>query len=165
MAYKFQKVDNIDIEQDPVRPELSLAFRNSKTRGREIYALVNDKGEYASIVCIAHCKFIPKSVDELKKFSDPTGNIAIAYTVWSHTKGAGKTIIDHLLKMARDSKQTKRVVTLSPLTLMAKNFHEKNGAVRIGLNPETQNFEYSLKDTRWEKYMKDAKKWFGLHVG
>jgi CRISPR/Cas system endoribonuclease Cas6 (RAMP superfamily) len=67
--------------------------------------------------------------------------------------------------MARDSKQTNRVVTLSPLTLMAKNFHEKNGAVRIGLNPETQNFEYSLKDTRWEKYMKDAKKWFGLHVG
>ena len=118
MAYKFQKVDNIDIEQDPVRPELSLAFRNSKTRGREIYALVNDKGEYASIVCIAHCKFIPKSVDELKKFSDPTGNIAIAYTVWSHTKGAGKTIIDHLLKMARDSKQTKRVLSAYEVSIV-----------------------------------------------
>lgn len=49
MACKFQKIDVIDIEQDPVRPELSLAFRNS----------------------------------------DPTGSIAIAYTVWSHTKGAG----------------------------------------------------------------------------
>ena len=93
------ELKSCDVKEDPVRPELSLAFRNSKTRGREIYALVNDKGGYASVVCIAHCKFVPKSVDELKKFSDPTGNIAIAYTVWSNTKGAGKTIIDHLLKI------------------------------------------------------------------
>ena len=48
---------------------------------------------------------------------------------------------------------------------MAKNFHEKNGAIRIGLNHETQNFEYSLRDTRWEETMKNAKKWFHLHVG
>ena len=68
MAFKFQKIDVIDIEQDPVRPELSLAFRSSKTRGREIYALVDDKGGYASVVCIAHCKFVPKSVDELRSF-------------------------------------------------------------------------------------------------
>ena len=102
---------------------------------------------------------------ELKKFTDPEGNIVIPYTVWSRKKGAGKTIIDHLLKLARETKQIERVVTLSPLTLMATNFHERNGAIQIGLNAETQNFEYSIADTRWEKYMKDAKKWFSLHVG
>ncbi|SVD13503.1 uncharacterized protein METZ01_LOCUS366357 [marine metagenome] len=70
-----------------------------------------------------------------------------------------------MLKFARETKQIERIVTLSPLTLMATNFHERNGAIQIGLNAETQNFEYSIADTRWEKYMKDAKKWFSLHVG
>lgn len=161
--FKFDKTFEIDIEQDPVRPELSLSFRLKD--GREIYSLTDESGVKVAIVCIAYCKFVPKSIDELKKFTDLEGEIVIPYTVWSKHKGAGKTIIDHLLKMARDSKQIKRVITLSPLTLMAKNFHEKNGAVRIGLNHETQNFEYSLADTRWEKYLKDTKKWFGLHVG
>lgn len=165
MSYKFEIINDVDIEQDPVRPELSLKFRDSKEKGRQMYALVDDEGKYAAVICTALCTFIPKTIDELKKFSSADGEVAIAYTVWSNKKGAGKTIVDHLLKHCRDTKQIKRMVTLSPLTLMAKNFHEKNGAVRIGLNLETQNFEYSLADTRWEKYMKDAKKWFGLHVG
>ena len=161
--YKFEPITEVDIEQDPVRPELSLQFRTKD--GRQMYALQDETGKNVAVVCIAYCKFVPKSIDELKKFTDPTGEVVIPYTVWSRHKGAGKTIVDHLLKLARDSKQIKRVITLSPLTLMAKNFHEKNGAVRIGLNHETQNFEYSLADTRWEKYLKDTKKWFGLHVG
>ena len=37
-----------------------------------------------------------------------------------------------------------RVVTLSPLTPMATHYHIRNGAMLIGLNPSTQNFEYSL---------------------
>ena len=38
----------------------------------------------------------------------------------------------------------KRIVTLSPLTPMATHYHMRNGAKLLGLNPTTQNFEYSL---------------------
>ena len=163
MNFTFEKITEIDIQQDPVRSELSLQFRIDP--GREIYALKQEDGKNAAVVCIAYCDHVPKSVDELKKFTNPIGEVCIAYTVWSQVKGAGRTVINHLISKARESKQVKRVVTLSPLTLMAKNFHEKNGAIRIGLNHETQNFEYSLRDTRWEETMKKAKKWFHLHVG
>ena len=161
--YEFKNIVEVDIEQDPVRPELSLNFRVSD--GREMYALIDEDNNKVAVICLCYTKFVPKSIDELKKFTDPEGNIVIPYTVWSRKKGAGKTIIDHLLKLARETKQIERIVTLSPLTLMATNFHERNGAIQIGLNAETQNFEYSIADTRWEKYMKDAKKWFSLHVG
>jgi hypothetical protein len=36
-----------------------------------------------------------------------------------------------------------RVVTLSPLTPMATHFHISNGAKQIGINDDTQNFEYT----------------------
>ncbi len=37
-----------------------------------------------------------------------------------------------------------RLVTLSPLTEMATNFHERNGAKLIQINETTQNFEYKV---------------------
>ena len=39
--------------------------------------------------------------------------------------------------------ETKRLVTLSPLTPMATHFHINNGAKLISINSETQNFEYN----------------------
>jgi hypothetical protein len=36
------------------------------------------------------------------------------------------------------------LVTLSPLTEMATNFHKKNGAKLIQINQNTQNFEYKI---------------------
>ena len=36
------------------------------------------------------------------------------------------------------------LVTLSPLTEMARNFHLNNGAEEIQVNDETQNFEYKI---------------------
>jgi len=35
-----------------------------------------------------------------------------------------------------------RLITLSPLTDMARNFHLRNGAIEIQVNESTQNFEY-----------------------
>ena len=35
-----------------------------------------------------------------------------------------------------------RLITLSPLTEMARKFHLSNGAVQIQVNETTQNFEY-----------------------
>ena len=70
-------------------------------------------------------------------------NIAIAYTVWSRKRGAGKEIINKVLEHAKQI-GIQRVVTLSPLTPMATHFHIRNGAKQININEETQNFEYEL---------------------
>ena len=69
---------------------------------------------------------------------------AVAYTVWSRKRGAGKEIIAKLLEHVQKNTELKRMVTLSPLTPMATHFHIRNGAKLIKHNPDTQNFEYKL---------------------
>jgi hypothetical protein len=62
----------------------------------------------------------------------------IFYTVWSYEKGYGRLILNELLQLL----QTKRYVTLSPKTEMAKNFHLRNGAKLLANNKTSYNFEY-----------------------
>ena len=135
------ELDDIDVSEDPVRPELSLGFRI--THGRKIFGLkYND--EIEAIVCVASCPEIPYTVREMDYMSRAVqGNIAVAYTVWSRKRGAGREIIIKLKEWAI-SKGYKKLVTLSPLTPMATHFHIKNGAKQIHINEETQNFEYKL---------------------
>ena len=68
--------------------------------------------------------------------------IAVAYTLWSLKKGAGKKIMKELLKYIKEKTDIESVITLSPLTPMATHFHIRNGARLIKINPTTQNFEY-----------------------
>ena len=97
----------------------------------------------------------PKSVEELDLFSQRcfftkcsrdqnVGRIAIAYTVWSNKKGGGKLIVKEVYKMIKKSNHLNRLVTLSPLTDMARKFHLRNGAVELQVNETTQNFEYKV---------------------
>ena len=44
--------------------------------------------------------------------------------------------------MIKKSNHLNRLVTLSPLTEMAKKFHLRNKAELISVNEKTQNFEY-----------------------
>ena len=135
------ELDDIDVSEDPVRPELTLGFRI--THGRKIFGLkYND--EIEAIVCVASCPEIPYTVREMDYMSRAVqGNIAVAYTVWSRKRGAGREIIIKLREWAI-SKGYEKLVTLSPLTPMATHFHIKNGAKQIHINEETQNFEYKL---------------------
>ena len=99
---------DIDVSEDPVRPEL----------------------DYMSQVACQDNRY---------------GEIAVAYTVWSRKRGAGREIINKLLEYNKDIRTgTKRLITLSPLTPMATHFHISNGAKLISINSETQNFEYEL---------------------
>ena len=70
-------------------------------------------------------------------------HIAIAYTIWSRKRGAGKEIVNKVIEFAK-KEGIKRVVTLSPLTPVATHFHISNGAKQISINEDTQNFEYNL---------------------
>ena len=53
-------------KEDPVRPELDNIFRRSY--GRKIYG-VKYGGEIHAVMCFAYTNEIPKSVEELDKFS------------------------------------------------------------------------------------------------
>ena len=141
------ELDDIDVSEDPVRPELTLGFRIQQ--GRKIFGLkYND--EIEAIVCVAYCPEVPFTVREMDYMSQAAnqdgqrGNICVAYTVWSRKRGAGKEIINKLAEWA-DEQNFERLVTLSPLTPMATHFHIRNGAKQIHINEETQNFEYDIQ--------------------
>ena len=149
---KLVELKECNVEEDPVRPELDNEFRTGF--GRKIYG-VEYQGEIHAVMCFAYTNEIPKSVDELEKLSTDAflqsamrdqkgGQIAIAYTVWSKKKGGGKLIVKEVFKKIKKSNHLIRLVTLSPLTEMAKNFHERNGAKLVQINETTQNFEYKV---------------------
>tara|TARA_Y200000002_G_scaffold88231_1_gene70591 strand:- start:3280 stop:3783 length:504 start_codon:yes stop_codon:yes gene_type:complete len=139
------ELDDIDVSEDPVRPDLTLGWRI--THGRKVFGLKYDE-EIEGIICIAFTNDVPISVKELDMMSELANlknekNIAIAYTVWSRKRGAGREIINKVLEYARVN-GIQRVVTLSPLTPMATHFHIKNGAKQLNINEDTQNFEYDI---------------------
>ena len=135
------ELDDIDVSEDPVRPELTLGFRI--THDRKIFGLKYDNNIEA-IICVAFCPEVPFTVREMDYMSRSKDNtIAIAYTVWSRKRGAGKEIVKKLGEWAIKNKCT-RLLTLSPLTPMATHFHIRNGAKQVHINEETQNFEYKL---------------------
>ena len=147
------ELEKCNISEDPVRPELDNTFRTNY--GRKIFG-VKFKDEIHAVMCFAFTDEIPKSVEELDLFSqdaflknvqrdpDKVGRIAIAYTVWSKKKGGGKLIVKEVYKMIKKSNHLIRLVTLSPLTDMARKFHLRNGAVELQVNETTQNFEYKV---------------------
>ena len=78
--------------------------------------------------------------------------------MWSKERGAGRLIVNQLIAHARKQDQITRVVTLSPLTDMARRFHIKNGAAELQVNSTTQNFEYEIdKDNFWIRNLKKLK--------
>ena len=137
------ELNEINPEDDPVRPELDNNFRTSS--GRKIFGLkYND--EIEGVVCIAFTNELPATVKELDLMSvnDDNSQIAIAYTLWSLKKGAGKKIMKELLKYMKKQNNIDSIMTLSPLTPVATHYHIRNGAKLIKINPTTQNFEYKI---------------------
>jgi len=137
------ELNEINPEDDPVRPELDNNFRTSN--GRKIFGLkYND--EIEGVVCIAFTNELPATVKELDLMSvnEDNSQIAIAYTLWSLKKGAGKKIMKELLKYMKKQNNIDSIMTLSPLTPVATHYHIRNGAKLIKINPTTQNFEYKI---------------------
>ena len=59
-------------------------------------------------------------------------------------KGGGRLIVKEVFKKIKKTNHLNRLVTLSPLTDMARKFHLSNGAIEIRVNETTQNFEYKM---------------------
>tara|TARA_Y100000114_G_scaffold45349_1_gene41029 strand:- start:1566 stop:2243 length:678 start_codon:yes stop_codon:yes gene_type:complete len=164
--YALVELPYIDVKEDPVRPELDLIFR--QTYGRKILGLRDDEGDISAIICFAFTDEVPKTVEELERFSYDSamrasrragvqGSIAVAYTVWAKKKGGGRAIINEVYKRIKKSNHLNRLVTLSPLTKMARDFHIKNGAKELQVNETSQNFEYDMTLEDWETALVKAK--------
>ena len=149
---KLIELESCNVKEDPVRPELDIVFRRSY--GRKIYGVQYKKKIYA-IMCFGFTNDIPRNIKELDLMTRDAylrsaqrdqyiGNIAIAYTVWSKKKGGGKLIVNEVFKMIKKSNHLSRLITLSPLTEMARKFHLSNGAIEIRVNEKTRNFEYEI---------------------
>lgn len=126
--------------KDPVAPSLSDSFRTSS--GRKVFSLSSPKGDCAAFICIARLSTIPYRMECLEDYCDPAGSIAVPYSVWSNSPGAGTEIISRVLLAAGEDPDIKRIITLSPKTNMAKTFHLKNGAIELRVNDRFVNFEY-----------------------
>ena len=146
------ELKSCNITEDPVRPELDIIFRRSY--GRKIFGVKYNK-EICAIMCFGFTDEIPKTVKELDLMTrdaylksaqrdQKIGQIAIAYTIWSKKRGGGKLIVKEVFKLIKKSNHLNRLITLSPLTEMARNFHLNNGAIELQVNEETQNFEYKI---------------------
>ena len=85
---KFIELDNIDVSEDPVRPELDVKWRTS--HDRKIYGLEYNN-QIEGIMCLAFTKDVPHSVRELDLMSrlavyEQNADTIIAYTVWSRKR-------------------------------------------------------------------------------
>ena len=146
------ELKSCNIADDPVRPELDMIFRRSY--GRKIFGVKYQK-KICAIMCFGFTNEVPKTVKELELMTrdaylksaqrdQKIGKIAIAYTIWSKKRGGGKLIVKEVFKMIKKSNHLNRLITLSPLTEMARNFHLNNRAIELKVNEETQNFEYKF---------------------
>ena len=140
MLVQLAKPDPVLLE-DPVRPgiwpEERVGWR------RDVWALIEDK-QVAAILCVAYMNNIPTTEEELMSRSDIlVYDNAILYSIWSYRKGAGSKLVREYLEWVRiPDSPIKRVITMSPKTEMARNFHYKNGARLLQANEETVNYEY-----------------------
>lgn len=131
------------IVDDPVRPEIPLEFRVSNSS--EIFVLLDDDdggGVPMAAVCCAYRDSIPENTTDL--IAQPVAaSVAVFYTIWSYTPGAGRKLIVSARRWIQDNRGgIDRFVTLSPPTDMARLFHLRNGAEVFRVNTDTVNYLY-----------------------
>ncbi len=102
------ELDNVDVSEDPIRPKYDNSFRTSY--GRKIYGLKSHES-IEGFICIAFCNEVPQTMKELdlmskNAFHEKNGNIAVAYTVWSRKRGAGKETIFNTKKFIKEEINT-----------------------------------------------------------
>lgn len=125
------------LRDDPVRPSISPERKLSY--GRYVYMWIEGR-EIGAVVCFARKFRIPRTERELAKFNqhEDTDEKVILYSIWSYKKGCGQKLVR---AVARKEFQY-RIITMSPKTDMARDFHLRNGAKVLQVNRTTVNYEY-----------------------
>jgi len=136
MLIKLLEPDPI-LFDDPVRPKISPQRKLSS--GRYVYMWL-EGGKIEAVACFAYRFSIPKTESELLRGDkhDDLGLKVILYSIWSYKKGCGQKLVRSILARYREDK----VITMSPKTDMARDFHLRNGAKVLQVNRTTVNYEY-----------------------
>jgi len=135
------------VKDDPVRPEIELAFRVSDSS--EVFVLLEEQPDAvspraAAVVCCAYRNMVPATVEELRLTPATTPSTAVFYTIWSYSPGAGRRLIREARSWIETNRQgVGQFVTLSPPTEMARVFHIRNGASVLRINGDTVNYLYA----------------------
>src|SRR6056300_616689 len=79
------------IKDDPVRPNLSAEFRVNDNA--EIFAFWEEQ-ELGAVCCVRYTNGIPEGIVEMQKQSSIDADTAVFYTIWSYTKGSGRSLIN-----------------------------------------------------------------------
>ena len=131
------------IKDDPVRPHIPLEQRINDAA--EILILRAGE-EILAATCMQWLKDVPEDEQDLIDMAKDR-NIAVFYTIWSYSPGAGAALLQQAAKWLREEfKDITGIVTLSPQTPMAERFHLKNGAKIRRQNETTVNYEYYFKE-------------------
>jgi len=131
------------IKDDPVRPHIPLEQRINEAA--EILILKAGE-EILAATCMQWLTDVPEDEQDLIDMAKDR-NIAVFYTIWSYSPGAGATLLQHAASWLKSEfKDLKGIVTLSPHTPMAARFHLKNGAKIRKTNETTVNYEYYFKE-------------------
>ena len=149
----LEKVETLEqvyaiVKDDPDRAPIPAAQRLQQ--GKDVFVLRDDEENITAVICIAYTNAVPKDEKDLEYYAQAAsqdgqhGSIAVAYTVWSYSKGAGREMVLQARDFIKQHRPVTRLVTLSPLTTMAERFHIRNGATLIAVHPYAQNFEYKI---------------------
>jgi hypothetical protein len=131
------------IKDDPVRPHIPLEQRINDAA--EILILRAGE-EILAATCMQWLKDVPEDEQDLIDMAKDR-NIAVFYTIWSYSPGAGAALLQQAAKWLREEfKDMQGIVTLSPQTPMAERFHLKNGAKIRRQNETSVNYEYYFKE-------------------
>jgi len=131
------------IKDDPVRPHIPLDQRINEAA--EILILKAGE-EVLAATCMQWLKDIPADEQDLLDMGKEQ-NVAVFYTIWSYSPGAGATLLKQAAAwLLQDYPTIKAIVTLSPQTKMAERFHLKNGASVHRTNETSVNYKYYSKE-------------------
>lgn len=131
------------IKDDPVRPHIPLEQRINDAA--EILILKAGE-EVLAATCMQWLKDIPADEQDLLDMGKEH-NVAVFYTIWSYSPGAGATLLKQAAEwLLKDHPTIKAIVTLSPQTKMAERFHLKNGASVHRTNESSVNYKYYSKE-------------------
>jgi len=124
------------LRDDPVRPSISPQRRFGLKR--EVMMWLEDR-HIGAVLCVCFQGTVPTKDSELFA-DDKLVNIAVLYSIWSYKPGCGSKLV----RAFQDSQPAivKRIVTMSPKTEIARQFHLKNGAKVLQVNKTTVNYEY-----------------------
>jgi hypothetical protein len=124
------------LRDDPVRPSINAWQRIGLKR--EVLMWLEDR-QIGAVLCVSFQGTVPTNESELFA-DDKRVDVAVLYSIWSYKFRCGSKLV----RAFQDNQPAivKRIVTMSPKTETARQFHLKNGAKLLQENKTTVNYEY-----------------------